>query len=158
MNRSRKFNKFICKPDIVYNNIYVSKIINNVMKGGNKSLACKIVYKAIDMIKLETDDEKIEYISKAIENVRPKCYLRSKRIASKVYRVPVSINDYRSYNIAIKWIVSSAMSNKNSKDKDASYLLFQEIDNSYKSISSAYKKKEQYHAVAKENEVYLHYV
>ena len=47
-------------PDPIYNSIVVSKLINNVMQGGKKGVAQKIVYGAFDIVSEKSGKDPVE--------------------------------------------------------------------------------------------------
>ncbi|AOP70259.1 30S ribosomal protein S7 [bacterium AB1] len=155
MNRSGKFVRINSKNDIKYNDFYIGKIINKVMKDGKKSLATRLVYKALKICeeKLKEDGKKI--ISDCVKILSPDVFLRSKRIASRVYKIPIPISARTSVVIAIKWIVKSLSLRK---ERTLILRLSNEIFDLLNSKGESLKLKENHYRIAKENEAFSHYV
>ena len=78
-------------PDPLYNDVRVSKLINNVMLDGKKGLAQKIVYEAFDSIKEKTGEQPIEVFNKALENVMPQLECKARRVGGAIYQVPIDV-------------------------------------------------------------------
>ena len=77
--RSKKFKKNI-KPDYKYNNLEVSKFINQIMRKGKKTVAQRIVYDAFEILKNKTKKEPLEIFKRALDNASPILEVKSKRI------------------------------------------------------------------------------
>ena len=58
-------------PDPMYNSKVVTKLINNVMLDGKKTVAQKIVYDAFDIIKEKENKNPLEVFEDALNNVMP---------------------------------------------------------------------------------------
>ena len=154
MNRKKNFKYIVILPDYKYNSVLVSRVINNFMKNGRKSLACHIVYRALSMITEKYNREGHTVLAECIKKISPNVYLRSKRIASKIYRIPVTISDRLACSIAIKWLKSSL---KTRKEKGQYNRLFYEMCDILNDKGESIKKRDNYHKVAKDNEAFIHY-
>jgi len=139
--------------DPVYGDIMVAKLIDNVMKGGCKSLAEKIVYAAFDIIKEKTGKEPLEVFELAVEKVRPLVEVKPRRVGGATYQIPIEIEKDRGEKLAIKWIVKSARSVKGKRMEEK---LAEEIINSANETGAAYKKKIDLHKMAEANRSYAH--
>src|SRR3972149_1842054 len=101
------------KPDTRSNSLLVSKVINNVMKRGKKSVAEGIVYQALELIPNKIKDvAALEVFEKAISNVKPVIEVKSKRVGGATYQVPVEVNSKRQQTLAIRWILQAARARK----------------------------------------------
>lgn len=157
MNRKKNFEIRQSPKDLKYNSPYVGKLINKVMMGGKKSLAMSIVYAVLAKLEKTLESENgSELLGAALEVVKPTVYLRSKRIASRVYHVPIGISEDRAIKKAILWIVKGARKRKDHKFEQKLYYELLEILKDKKGESM--KIKENYHRVAKDNEAFMHYV
>lgn len=142
------------KPDLVYHDVLVSKLINKVMLDGKKSIAEWIVYSAFDEIKKRTGEDPLKVFHKAVENVRPSLEVRPRRVGGATYQVPIEVEPRRSYTLAIRWIVEAARE----KGGKAMYLrLADEIMDAYNETGTAFKKKEDLHRMAEANRAFAHY-
>lgn len=141
-------------PDPLYNDVKVSKLINNVMLDGKKGVAQKICYDAFDIIKERTSTEPIEVFYKALENVMPVLECKARRVGGANYQVPIEVRPARRQTLGLRWIVASsrARSEKTMKERLAGEL----IDASNET-GGAFKKKEDMHKMADANRAFAHY-
>jgi len=140
--------------DPVYGSSLLAKLINGVMKDGKKSLAQKIVYTAMDVVKERHKEDPLKLIEKAIENVRPLIETRSRRVGGATYQVPMDVRKDRSYSLAIRWIVQNARERGGKSFVDK---LVAEIVDAYNEKGGAIKKKEVVHKMAESNRAFAHY-
>jgi len=80
MAKRKKIKKREILPDLVYNNVKVAKLINQIMRRGKKIIARKIVYRAFDFIREKTKKDPLEVFEKAIENASPVLEVKPKRV------------------------------------------------------------------------------
>lgn len=142
------------KPDLVYNDVLVSKLINKVMLDGKKSIAEWIVYSAFDELKRRTNEDPLKIFHKAVENVRPSLEVRPRRVGGATYQVPIEVEPRRSYTLAIRWLVEAA---REKSGKPMYIKLADEILDAYNETGTAYKKKEDLHRMAEANRAFAHY-
>jgi len=102
--RRRKAKKIAILPDPKFNDVVVTKFVNNLMYSGKKNLAFKIFYDAIEIIdkKLE-DQEGLEVFKKALENVTPSVEVRSRRVGGATFQIPTPVREGRKQSLAMKW-------------------------------------------------------
>ncbi|PIS34600.1 MAG: 30S ribosomal protein S7 [Parcubacteria group bacterium CG08_land_8_20_14_0_20_43_9] len=147
--------KFIeVKPDPIYNDITVAKLINYVMQKGKKSVARKIVYGALEAIKKETKQEPRQFLEKAIQNASPVLEVKSKRIGGANYQVPVEVSKERRVALSVKWIIQAAKSGKGSMMEKLAKELMEAANNT----GNAVRKKENVHKMAEANKAFAHFV
>ncbi|MEI7905592.1 MAG: 30S ribosomal protein S7 [Candidatus Firestonebacteria bacterium] len=145
----------VLTPDVKYNSELVARLINTIMKRGKKSTAQKIVYDAFNAIKLKKKDmEPLEVFLQALENVKPRLEVKSRRVGGATYQVPVEINPERQVAIGLRWITSYANSRKGHSMMEA---LSAEILDAFDNTGSAFKKKEETHKMAQANKAFAHY-
>lgn len=142
-------------PDEVYNSELVAKFINYVMISGNKSAARKNVYAAMTKLAEDTKKDPVEALSEAVENVRPKVEVRSKRVGGANYQVPVQVPEGRQNALAFKWIIESARKARGSAPFSKS--LAKELVNAYKKEGNAIKKKEEVKRIAEANKAFAQF-
>src|SRR6056297_2521247 len=96
--------------DPLYKSVVVTQLINKVMLHGKRTIAEKIVYDAIDIIqsRLDGDEEALDTVKRAIDNVKPPLEVRSRRVGGATYQVPVEVRPRRATTLAIRWIVDYA--------------------------------------------------
>ena len=105
--RHKKVAKRVTEPDKVYNNVLVTKLINQIMKDGKKTVAEKLVYNALEGLK-EKGLDSIATFEKVVSIVAPKVEIRAKRVGGANYQVPVEVRPERQKALAIRWIVEAA--------------------------------------------------
>ena len=141
-------------PDPLYNDVRVSKLINNVMLDGKKGLAQKIVYDAFDSIKEKTGEEPIEVFNKALENVMPQLECKARRVGGANYQVPIDVRPERRLTLGLRWIVAYARSRSEKTMKER---LAAELMDAANGAGGAFKRKEEMHRMADANRAFAHY-
>ena len=141
-------------PDAIYNSKVVTKLINQVMLDGEKGVAQKIVYGAIDTIKEKMNMNPDEVFMKALENVMPTLEVKARRIGGSNYQVPLEIRPERRQTLGIRWIVMFA---RKRGEKTMIERLAAELMDAYNNAGGAVKKKEDTHRMAEANKAYAHY-
>jgi len=154
MARRKKREKRIIVPDFVYNDLVVSKLINQIMRQGKKITARKIVYGAFNIIKEKTKKDPLEIFGQAVKNATPLLEVKSKRIGGATYQVPREVKEDRGFTLALRWIIVAA---KSKKGKPMAEKLAEELINAAKNEGSAIKKKEDTHRMAEANRAFAHF-
>ncbi len=143
------------EPDPRYNSALVSKFTNGIMERGKKSNAQKIFYGAMDIIGQQVKDaEPIDVFDKAMEMVRPKVEVKSRRVGGATYQVPVEVRPERRNALAIRWIISFA---KARPGKTMSEKLAAELLDAYNERGGSVKKRDDTHRMAEANKAFAHY-
>ena len=154
MARKQKKEKRKILPDAVYNNVKVAKFINKVMERGKKTVARKIVYRTLDIIKEKTKKEPLEIFEKALENASPLLEVKPKRVGGATYQVPREVRGDRRLALATRWILTAARSKKG---KPMAEKLAEELISAANNEGSAIKKKEDTHRMAEANRAFAHF-
>ena len=154
MARKQKKEKRKILPDTVYNNVKVAKFINKVMERGKKTVARKIVYRTLDIIKEKTKKEPLEVFEKALENASPLLEVKPKRVGGATYQVPREVRGDRRLALATRWILTAARSKKG---KPMAEKLAEELISAANNEGSAIKKKEDTHRMAEANRAFAHF-
>lgn len=152
--RRKKKEKRDIQPDPVYGNTTVAKFINQVMRRGKKTIARKIVYRALDIIKEKTKKEPLEIFEKALSNTSPLLEVKSKRIGGATYQVPREVKGERRLTLAMRWIIQAA---KSRKGKPMREKLAEELIQASQNTGVAIKKKEDTHRMAEANRAFAHF-
>jgi small subunit ribosomal protein S7 len=154
MRRRRAENRAVA-PDLHYNSKTVGQLINMLMFKGKKSVAQKIIYNALEIVKKRTETaDALSVLNKAIENVKPLLEVKSRRVGGATYQIPIEVKPERSVMLALRWIRDYARAKKG---KPMQEKLAQEIVDAYKGTGSAVKKKEDTHKMAEANKAFAHY-
>ena len=141
-------------PDPVYNDVRVTKLINNIMLDGKKGVAQKICYDAFDIIKERTGEEAIEIFNKALENVMPVLECKARRVGGANYQVPLEVRPERRQTLGLRWIVNYARQRSERTMKER---LANELIDASNGTGGAFKKKEEMHKMAEANRAFAHY-
>ena len=153
--RRRRITKRELTPDVKYNSELVARLINTLMRNGKKSVAQKIVYGAFDVIKAKKKDmEPLEVFLQAVENIKPKLEVKSRRVGGATYQVPVEVDPERQVALAMRWIVTYSRGKKGKSMTDA---LASELLDAFDNTGSSIKKKDDTHKMAQANKAFAHY-
>jgi small subunit ribosomal protein S7 len=153
--RRRQAEKRVRPGDPRFNNPLVTRMINTVMRCGKKSVAERIVYGAIDRIaEKQKDKNPLEIIQTAMENVKPKLEVKSRRVGGANYQVPVEVPADRQEALALRWMIDFAKNRKGVAMTDA---LASEILDASNNTGAAVKKREDMHKMAQANRAFAHY-
>ena len=153
----RKFNstEYLLKPDPKYGNLLASRFINCLMKGGKKTTAQEIFYDALDLIGQRIKDkEPIEVFNQAIENVKPRVDVRSKRVGGATYQVPMEVTRKRQLSLALRWILSTS---RGKRGRPMHRRLADELLAAYRGDGDAMKKRDDTHRMAEANKAFAHF-
>lgn len=153
--RRRRAVKRELTPDVKYNSELVARLINTIMSSGKKSTAQRIVYGAFDLIKEKKSGmEPLEVFLQALENVKPKLEVKSRRVGGATYQVPVEVSPERQVALAMRWITNYA---KGRKGKAMMESLAGELLDAFDNTGSSIKKKEDTFKMAQANKAFAHY-
>lgn len=133
----------------------MTRMINTVMRGGKKSVAERVVYAAFDKIATKNKEKTpLEILQAAMDNVRPKLEVKSRRVGGANYQVPVEVSGDRQEALALRWIIDYAKARKGTGMTDA---LAAEILDAANNTGSSVKKREDMHKMAQANRAFAHY-
>jgi small subunit ribosomal protein S7 len=152
--RKAKPKKRIILPDPKYNDVLVTKFVNNIMLQGKKSIAYRIFYEAMDIVAAKTGEDPIEVWKKALANVTPAVEVRSRRIGGATFQIPSEIPANRKMSIGMKNLIGFS---RKRHEKSMGQKLAGEILAAYKEEGAAYKKKEDTHRMAEANKAFSHF-
>jgi len=155
--RKKQAKKRPLLPDPIYNDQLVTRFVNNLMKDGKKSIAFKIFYNAIEIVKDKKQDEEktaIEIWKDALSNVMPHVEVRSRRVGGATFQIPMQIRPDRKVSLAMKWLVSFS---RKRNEKSMSLRLANEILAASKEEGAAVKKRQDTHKMAEANRAFSHF-
>lgn len=132
----------------------VAKFANILMKGGKKSTAEAILYGAFDIVEQRYKEEPLEIFRQALDGVKPRVEVKSRRVGGATYQVPVEIRNERRASLAMRWLV--AFSRKRG-EKSMTERLAAEFMEASQGRGSAVKKREDTHKMADANKAFAHY-
>ncbi len=152
--RKAKPKKRIILPDPRFNDVLVTKFVNNIMNEGKKNLAYTIFYEAMDIVSKKTNEDSVEVWKKALANVTPAVEVRSRRIGGATFQIPSEIRPNRKMSIGMKNLIGYA---RKRHEKSMGQKLAAEILAAYKEEGAAFKKKEDTHRMAEANKAFSHF-
>jgi len=141
-------------PDPKFNDILVTRFVNNLMYQGKKGKAYDIFYDAMEIVQKRTEQDGLETWKKALTNVTPNVEVRSRRVGGATFQIPQEIRSERKTSLGIKWLISYARSRN---EKSMAGKLAGEIMAAAKEEGAAFKKKEDTHRMAEANKAYSHF-
>lgn len=125
------------------------------MKSGKKSLAERIVYTAIEETRTASDAvDPLEVLNKAVDNVKPRLEVKSRRVGGATYQVPMEVAPGRQVALAMRWIVGYATARKNIPLRKA---LANELKEAAAGQGNAIKKRDDTHKMAQANRAFAHF-
>ncbi len=151
--RKKKAKPRVMLPDERYQDVLVTKFVNNLMLQGKKSIAFSIFYKTLTIISEKTDQEGYEVWKKALENIYPKVEVKRKRVGGSTLQIPIEVRPERKISLGIKWLIEQARARK---EKGMIEKLSKEIIEASQGAGGAVKKKENLHKMAESNKAFAH--
>ena len=141
-------------PDPMYNNIVVTKLINNIMLDGKKGVAQSIVYGAFEIIAEKTGKDAVEVFTQAMENIMPVLEVKARRVGGATYQVPIEVRPERRQTLGLRWLTLYA---RQRNERTMRERLAGEILDAVNNMGSAVKKKDDTHKMAEANRAFSHY-
>lgn len=141
-------------PDPLYNNIIVTKLINQIMVDGKKGVAQKVCYGAFDIIQEKTGKEPLGIFEQAMNNIMPVLEVKARRVGGATYQVPIEIRPERRQTLALRWLVSFSQKRGERTMRER---LAAEVMDAANSTGNTFKKKEDTHKMAEANRAFAHY-
>lgn len=154
MARRRRAEVRKLEPDLVYGDVVVTAFINKLMKEGKKNLAARIFYEACRIIQEKTGQEPLKVFKQAVENVKPKMEVRSRRVGGANYQVPMEVSPRRQQSLALRWLVQAA---RQRPERGAALKVAHELMDAAEGKGGAVKKREDVERMAEANRAFAHY-
>ncbi len=153
--RRRKAKKIAILPDPKFNEVVVTKFVNNLMYSGKKSLAFRIFYDAIELVDQKLEDQApLDVWKKALENVTPAVEVKSRRVGGATFQIPTPVREERKSSLAMKWLINYS---RKRNEKTMAQRLAAEIIAASKAEGAAFKKKEDTMRMAEANKAFSHF-
>ncbi|MEM8497226.1 MAG: 30S ribosomal protein S7 [Pseudomonadota bacterium] len=154
MPRRRVVAKREILPDPKFGDVTLAKFMNHLMISGKKSVAERIVYGALDIVKEKLSTDPVDTFKEALENISPAVEVKARRVGGATYQVPVEVRPSRRLALAMRWLVEYA---RNRGEKSMAQRLAGEIIDASQGRGSAVKKREDVHRMAEANRAFSHY-
>ncbi len=141
-------------PDPKFGDLVLAKFVNILMFDGKKSVAEKIVYKALNIIEAKGNTQPIEVFKQALDNISPQVEIKSRRVGGSTYQVPIEVRSERKIALAMRWIIEAS---RKRGEKGMKLRLAGEVLDAVQNRGSAFKKKEDTHRMAEANKAFAHF-
>ena len=154
MPRNFKSTEALLKPDPRFGSMLATKLINKLMLDGKKAKAQKIFYEAVDFVAEKVGVDPQEVFVQAIDNIKPRVEVRSKRVGGATYQVPMEVKPKRQQSLAIRWLMDATRSKRG---KPMARRLADELFDAFNNQGAAVTKRENVHKMADANKAYSHF-
>ncbi|MBC8591591.1 30S ribosomal protein S7 [Wansuia hejianensis] len=141
-------------PDPIYDDVVITKLINNIMLDGKKGIAQNIVYDALKFVGETTNEEPLEVFYKALNNIMPVLEVKARRIGGATYQVPMEVRPERRETLGLRWLVTYS---RKRGEKTMVERLAKEILDASNGVGASVKKREEVHKMAEANKAFAHY-
>src|SRR5919206_1117000 len=141
-------------PDPIHGSVLVQQLINKIMLDGKKGVAERIVYDALSFVEERTGSNPVTVLNNALDNIRPRLEVRSRRVGGATYQVPVEVPARRANTLALRWMVGYARARR---EKTMGRRLAGEILDAKQQQGGAYKRKDDIFRMAQANKAFAHY-
>ena len=152
--RKSKPKKRITLPDPKFNDVLVTKFVNNLMLQGKKSIAFEIFYESMELIEAKLKENPVDVWKKALANITPALEVKSRRIGGATFQIPTELRPERKESLGIKNMILYA---RKRHEKTMAGKLAAEIMAAYKEEGAAFKRKEDIHRMAEANKAFSHF-
>lgn len=154
MARRRKAEKRKVAPDARYDSLLLGRMVTSIMMDGKKSTAQGLVYGALEELAKRNDEDPMVVLEAAIDNVKPRLEVKSRRVGGATYQVPLEVSGSRQVTLALRWIIGFA---KTRKGVPMSRALAMELSDAYNNTGASIKKRDDTHKMAQANKAFAHY-
>jgi len=141
-------------PDPIYRSVLVTQVVNKVLLAGKRSVAEKIVYDALDVVKDKSGGDPLAVLKRAVENTKPQLEVRSRRVGGATYQVPVEVRSSRANTLSIRWLIGYS---RQRREKTMAQRLANELLDASNNIGASVKRREDLHKMAESNKAFAHY-
>jgi small subunit ribosomal protein S7 len=141
-------------PDPVYRSVLVTQLVNKILSRGKRSLAERIVYESLEIVRDKTGADPIQALKRALDNTRPELEVKSRRVGGATYQVPVEVKPRRATTLSIRWLVTFSGQRR---ERTMAQKLANEILDASNGIGAAVKRREDMHKMAESNKAFAHY-
>ena len=154
MSRRSTIEKKTGKSDPIYRNRLVNMMVNRILKHGKKSLAYRILYKAMKNIKQKTKKNPLSILRQAIRRVTPNVTVKARRLGGSTYQVPIEIKSAQGKALAIRWLLNAS---RKRSGRNMAFKLSYELIDAARDNGDAIRKKEETHRMAEANRAFAHF-
>ncbi|HAI20927.1 MAG TPA: 30S ribosomal protein S7 [Clostridiales bacterium UBA8153] len=138
----------------IYGSDTLARFINKVMRDGEKAVAQRQVYGALELIKEKSGKEPASVFEQAIKNAMPLLEVRPRRVGGATYQVPVEVRAERRWALAMRWLIRHARARN---ERTMIERLAGELMDCANNTGATVKRKEEAHRMAEANKAFAHY-
>jgi len=154
MARRRRAEIRSIEPDLVYSDTTVTSFINKMMREGKKNLSSRIFYGSCRLVQERSGQEPLKVFRQAVDNVKPRIEVKSRRVGGATYQVPVEVSPRRAQSLSLRWLVAASDSRP---ERTAVERVAGELLDAAAGRGGAVKKKDDVERMAEANRAYAHY-
>ncbi len=154
MPRRRDVPKRRIPPDPKFHDLQLAKFTNVLMRDGKRSVAERVTYGALALVEQRIGEDGLKIFKRALDNVRPRVEVKSRRVGGATYQVPIEVRPDRGTALAMRWLIQHARARSG---KSMSEKLAAEISDAAVDRGEAVKKREDTHRMADANKAFAHY-
>ncbi len=152
--RKSRAKKHILLPDPKFNDVLVTRFVNNLMWEGKKTTAYTIFYTALDKVEAKAQERGLDVWKKALNNVMPSVEVKSRRVGGATFQIPMEVPADRKVAVGMKWLIKYS---RNRGEKTMADKLANEILAASKNEGASVKKREDTHKMADANKAFSHF-
>ncbi|OYU95750.1 MAG: 30S ribosomal protein S7 [Bacteroidetes bacterium B1(2017)] len=152
--RKARAKKHILLPDPKFNDVLVTRFVNNMMLQGKKATAYGVFYDALDKVEAKAQERGLDVWKKALNNVMPSVEVKSRRVGGATFQIPMEVPADRKVAVGMKWLIKYS---RNRGEKTMADKLANEILAASKNEGSSVKKREDTHKMAEANKAFSHF-
>ncbi|MEK7127731.1 MAG: 30S ribosomal protein S7 [Patescibacteria group bacterium] len=157
MPRSKKNTKIIINADPIYESRVLQKFINKIMLNGQKQVAAKEVYQAMDLLKQKfPEEDTLKVFEQVLALVAPKMEVKSRRVGGASYMVPAEVRGERKNHLAMRWLIDAARARSNKEYHRFGEKLAAEFIDAKNGLGNAVKKRDNMQKMAEANRAFSH--
>lgn len=145
------------KPDLKYDSVKVSQLINRVMKSGKKTIAQRQVYNAFEIIKEKTSRKPLEVYEEVLTKIQPQIEVRTRRVGGASYQVPMPVKSRRAYSLALRWLINEANKRPNRDYHSFAEKLAAEMLDVLNGRGGTINRRDTSHKMAEANKAFAHF-
>ena len=154
MARRKRPDKRPVTPDPRYNSTQISNFINRVMQRGKKTVAQRIVYDALDILRSEGSSDPLDVFNQAVRNSTPQLEVKARRVGGATYQVPIEVRSGRQVALSMRWILRASRARTGAP---MARRLAQELLEASRGQGAAVRRREELHRMAEANRAFVHY-
>jgi len=99
----------------------------------------------------------VEVLEEALEKIKPKMEVRTRRVGGASYQVPMPVRDLRARSLSVRWLINEANKRANKQFHTFAEKLAAEILDALTEQGGAIEKRNTSHRMAEANKAFSHF-